>query len=306
MTAYHHGAACAKPEANKSARDERAQGLRKSIDAQIDTLAKAVDAARASEAFQAYLDTQARFHDYSWHNTWLILSQRPSATRVAGFETWKKLGRFVRKGEHGIMIFAPCKWKRERDKGDGSTETEQGIFFKSVYVFDVAQTDGRDLPTVDVPDIAVAADSLLSDLGAVCAKRGIALAFRRIEGGAYGFATDKGKSIVVDDSHATGQRAKTLAHELAHCALHWEDRGPLTRTIAELEAESVAYVVCKHFGLDTDVRSSAYIALWGGDSKSLKASLERIAKTARELIDDVEAVRSGEAPPVEHVQAVAA
>lgn len=306
MQAYHHGAACAKPEANKSARDERAQGLRKSIDSQIDTLAKAVDAARASEAFQAYLDTQARFHDYSWHNTWLILSQRPSATHVAGFNTWLKLKRFVRKGEKGIMIFAPCRFTKEREKPDGTTEETAGIFFRPVYVFDVSQTDGQALPDVPCPDVTETADSLLADLGKVCIKRGVSVAFQRIDGGAYGYATDKGKSVVIDDSHATGQQAKTLAHELAHCALHWEDRGPLTRTIAELEAESVAYVVCKHFGLDTDVRSSAYIALWGGDSKSLKASLERIAKTARELIDDVEAVRSGEAPPVEHVQAVAA
>ena len=104
------------------------------------------------------------------------------------------------------------------------------------------------------------------------------------------YATDKGKSIVIDDTYTTGQRGKTLAHELGHCALHWEDRGPLTRSIAELEAESIAYVVCRHFGLDVEVRASRYIALWQGDGKSLRASLARIANTARELIDDVEAV----------------
>ena len=90
--------------------------------------------------------------------------------------------------------------------------------------------------------------------------------------------------------HPTGQQAKTLAHELAHEAMHWEDRGPLTRSIAELEAESVAYVVCKHFGLDAEVRSSRYIALWDGDAKALRASLERIAKAARAMIDDVAAI----------------
>ncbi len=107
------------------------------------------------------------------------------------------------------------------------------------------------------------------------------------------------RQIEVDNQHPTGQQAKTLAHELAHKALHWDkDRGlpggtptgPLTRSIAELEAESVAYVVCTHFGLDVEVRASRYIALWDGDSKALKASLERIAKTARGIIDDVEAV----------------
>lgn len=92
----------------------------------------------------------------------------------------------------------------------------------------------------------------------------------------------------MNNGHPTGQQAKTLAHELAHEALHWDIKGPITRSIAELEAESVAYVVCKHFGLDVEVRSSRYIALWDGDAKSLRTSLDRIAKTAREIIDDAE------------------
>ena len=96
--------------------------------------------------------------------------------------------------------------------------------------------------------------------------------------------------VDIDNSHPTGQQAKTLAHELAHEAMHWEDHGPFTRSITELEAESVAFVVCAHFGLDTEIRASRYIALWDGDSKSLRASLERIAKTARTIIDDVDSV----------------
>ncbi len=99
----------------------------------------------------------------------------------------------------------------------------------------------------------------------------------------------------VNNTHATGQQSKTLAHELAHEALHKTDRTGLTRNVAELEAESVAYVVCTHFGLDVEVRSSRYIALWDGDSKALRASLERIAKTARAIIDDVEALDSQKA-----------
>ena len=93
----------------------------------------------------------------------------------------------------------------------------------------------------------------------------------------------------VDNQYATGQQAKTLAHELAHEAMHKEDRGPLTRSIAELEAESVAYVFCAHAGLDVEVRASRYIALWGGDGKALRASLDRISATARAMIDDAEA-----------------
>ena len=267
----------------KPSAQDKAKSLRKRIEDSVETLAKAVDSVRASDDFRRYLDTQARFHNYSWHNTWLIASQRPDATQVAGFQTWKKLGRHVRKGEHGIMIFAPCPWKRETDDG----ETEAGIYFKVVHVFDVAQTDGQELPSVECPTVQESADRLLADLRCVAAKRGIAVTFKRLDG-PYG-ASKKG-AIDVDDTHTTGQQAKTLAHELAHEVLHREIKGTFTRSLAELEAESVAYVVCRHFGLDSETRSSRYIALWDGDSKSLRASLERISKTARGIIDDVAAV----------------
>ena len=191
------------------------------------------------------------------------------------------------------MIFAPCPWKRERENQNGQTETEKGIYFRAVHVFDLAQTDGPDLPTVEVPDVQTAADSLLADLVRVAESRKIAVTFQPISGGAYGLS--KKGSVEIDNTHATGQQAKTLAHELAHESMHWEDRGPLTRSIAELEAESVAYVVCRHFGLDVAVRASRYIALWQGEGKALRASLERIATTARGLIDDVEAVQGGKA-----------
>jgi len=270
---------------NPSTKD-KAKALRTRIDDSLDGLAKAVDDVRASETFRQFLDVQARFHKYSWHNSMLIAMQRPDATQVAGYRTWQKLGRQVCNGERGIMIFAPCPWKREKETETGETETEQGIYFRAVHVFDVAQTDGPDLPTVDVPTVDARADDLLADLIRVVDSRGIAVDFRPVSGGPFG--ASKHGSIDVDNSHPTGQQAKTLAHELAHEALHWEDKGPFTRSLAELEAESVAYVVCLHFGLNTEVRSSRYIALWDGDSKALRASLERIANTARDIIDDVE------------------
>ena len=140
-----------------------------------------------------------------------------------------------------------------------------------------------------MPTIDDTADWLLADLVRVAEHREIVVRFQSLPSGAFG-ASKRG-SVEIDDSHPTGQQAKTLAHEFAHEAMHWEDRGPLTRSIAELEAESVAYVVCTHFGLDVEVRASRYIALWDGDSKALRGSLERIADTARAVIDDVEAVR---------------
>ncbi len=269
---------------------DKALQLRQQIDASLDTLAEAVDEVRASDIFRRYLDVQAKFHRYSWCNSMLIASQQPDATQVAGYRAWQKLGRQVRKGERGIAIFAPCPWKRENtDTG----EEESGMFFRVAHVFDVAQTDGDELPTVDVPTIASAADDLLDSLKTVASKRGIAVAFTAQPGTRMGVSMHG--SVEVAPDHPTGQQAKTLAHELAHEALHWEDRGPLTRSIAELEAESVAYVVCAHVGLDVEVRASRYIALWDGDSKALRASLERIADTARGLIDDLDAVESGRA-----------
>ena len=271
---------------NRSGRD-KSKELRGRIDDSLDTLARAVDEVRASDAFRSYLDVQARFHKYSWHNSMLIAMQRPDASRVAGYRTWQSLKRQVRKGERGITIFAPCPWKREIERGNGENETEQGIYFRAVHVFDVGQTDGQDLPDVQVPDIETRADGLLGDLRGVAQDRGIVVNFAPLSGGVYG--TSKGGTVDVDNGHATGQQAKTLAHELAHEALHKSNRGSLTRSMAELEAESVAYVVCTHFGLDVEVRSSRYIALWDGDSKALRGSLERIANTARAIIDDVEA-----------------
>lgn len=266
---------------------DKAKELRASIDSQLDTLARAVDEVRASELFQNFLKFQARFHSYSWHNSWLILTQSPNASRVAGFKTWQTMGRFVRKGERGIMIFAPRPWSKESEDG----ETESGVYFRPVYVFDVAQTDGEALPEIACPSIESDASTLLSRLERVALKRNLTLKTdNQVE---FGYATASGV-IAINDTHATGQRAKTLAHELAHAAMHFDKsvRAELNidRNRAELEAESVAYVVCTHFGLECAVRCSRYIALWQGDSKALKASLERIATTARGIIDEVESL----------------
>lgn len=287
MTILHCAPTRANPEQNSG--KDKAQELRKQIDDSVDRLAKAVDDVRASDTFKTYLNVQARFHNYSWRNTWLIFMQRGDATRVAGFQTWKKLGRNVKKGERGIMIFAPCPFKKEVERDNGESETESAMFFRPVYVFDLAQTEGAELPDVDVPTIDRAADELLAKLTTVAVSRGFPVSFQAISEGAFGSATKSG--IVVNNTHPTGQQAKTLAHEIAHTALHLTPDRPkeLTRNVAELEAESVAYVVCAHFGLDVEVRASRYIALWNGDSKGLRESMERIADTARAIIDDVEA-----------------
>ncbi len=276
------------PSDGKS-KPNKSQELRARIDGSLATFANAVDEVRASEAFRAYLDTQTKFHRYSWHNCMLITMQRSSATQVAGYRQWQKLGRQVRKGERSIAIIAPCTYKREVERDDGETDTEVGVYFRAVSVFDIAQTDGQDLPTVEAPTIDGTADDLLAKMVSVACSRDNQVNFGAIPSGAFGGS--KGGTIDLDDTHATGQQAKTLAHELAHEALHKSNQPDgLTRSAAELEAESVAYVVGTHFGLDSEVRLSRYIALWDGDSKALKASLERIATTARDIIDDLAAL----------------
>lgn len=288
MTSLSHS-----PPTEKWNATEKKRKLRERIGESLDVLAKAVDDVRASETFRAYLDAQAKFHRYSWHNCMLIASQRPNATQVAGFKSWKKLGRYVRKGEHGIMIFAPCPFKRTETDDDGKDTEREGIYFKVVHVFDVAQTDGKPLPDVDVPDVETAADTLLTSLERVATRRGIVVQYAELDSGHYGVS--KGGSIELATGHATGQQAKTLAHELAHEALHKKNRTGLTRAVAELEAESVAYVVCRHVGLDTTVRASRYIALWNGDTEALRASLQRITETARDIIDDIDGLQAGKA-----------
>ncbi len=273
---------------------DKAKVLRQTIDDRLEQLAKAVDDVRASELFKQYLDVQARFHKYSWHNTMLIVTQKPDAERVAGFKTWTTMGRHVRKGERGIMIFAPRPFKRTETDDAGNDTERQGVSFRPVYVFDVSQTDGDPLPEVEVPDVETAADTLLASLERVAAKRGIAINYTNLDAGYFGVS--KGGTIDLATGHATGQSAKTLAHELAHEAMHKHDRPDgLTRTVAELEAESVAYVVCSHFGLDVEVRASRYIVQWNGDAKALRESLDRIATTARDIVDDAEAVKNGKA-----------
>ena len=171
---------------NRQASDDRARGLRQQIDDSLDTLAKAVDEVRASDTFRRYLDVQARFHRYSWHNSMLILMQKPDASQVAGYRAWQKLGRQVRKGERGIMIFAPRPFHRETENANGETETVDGIYFRPVHVFDVGQTDGEALPTVDVPTVDTAADDLLADLLRVAQERKIDVKLGAVAGGAFG------------------------------------------------------------------------------------------------------------------------
>ena len=260
--------------------------LRKSIDNSLSRLASAVEEQRSSEEVQRYLETMARFPTYSWRNAWLISMQRPQASLVAGFCHWKRLGRKVRKGEKAIRIISPCPIRR----ATADDEDRVRMFFKTACVFDVSQTDGKRLPTAEVPEVQANAESLLAALERVASKRGIAVRYGHMEKGTFGVS--KGGAVEIATGYSTGQQSKTLVHELAHEAMHRQlgtnDPFGNGRRIAEVEAEAVAYVVCRHFNLDVELRASRYIASWSGDGKALAGSLGRVSAASQRLIEDVE------------------
>jgi len=271
----------------------KAHDLMKRVRAHVEALGAEIDAAKASAEYLAWLECCARFHRYSLHNCCLILSQKPDATRVAGFRAWHKLGRHVRKGEKGIAILAPCTGKRKETVTDTETGRESEretayTYFKVVYVFDVGQTDGKPLATLDTS--ARGGDrGLLDALLAVASARSVSVEFRELTGEEHG--ASMGGEVYVDSGLDPAGRFKTLCHELAHEHLHQTDGDPTARDTREHEAEAVAYVVCQHFGVDGG--SAKYLATWGADTEKLMERFEHIHATATGLITDLEATLAG-------------
>lgn len=243
-----------------------------------------------SEAMTRYLDMLSRFHKYSFGNVMMILAQKPDATRVAGFNAWRSLNRFVKKGEKGIAIFAPMMLKQregtvEPAGNDASTETKRVLRFRVVHVFDISQTEGEPLPE----PVRVGGDPgvCITRLEQFIASKNIVVEFVESLGGAEGVSL--GGRIQVLKSLPPAERFATLVHECAHECLHRGEDRPATKTVRETEAEAVAFVVCRAIGLDTGTASSDYIALYQGDTATLSASLDRIQKTAAEIIAAVTA-----------------
>ena len=238
-----------------------------------------------SETLKEFLATMARFHNYSFGNAMLIGTQKPEATHVAGFHTWKKLGRSVKKGEHGIAILAPMASRkdRERTESDCRDDDTSRIFgFKVAYVFDVTQTEGEPLPefantTGDPGDWLVHLEESIREAGVI-------LEYDHIPGGAKGVSV-KGKITVRPDMPANETFA-VLAHELAHELMHkeYERRSETTPQIRETEAEAVAYTVCLACGMDSTTRSADYIQLYRGNEETLRESLTFVRETAARII----------------------
>lgn len=239
-----------------------------------------------SDTLKRFLDCMGRFHEYSWHNCLLIACQMPEASLVAGFRRWLALGRHVRKGEKGIGILAPmaCRKKQEADGADDETETViRG--FRVVHVFDVSQTEGDELP--EFAGIHGDPGELLLRLEQMTRGSGIRLTDEALPMGTQGVSR-KGE-ITLAAGLPPAERFAVLTHELAHEWMHDEEhRRHMPKTVRETEAEAVAYVVCRAFGLDCSTRSSDYIQLYRGDEITLTESLQRIQTTATRIIQSLD------------------
>ena len=267
-----------------------------------------------SEKYKSYLSTMSKFHNYSFNNTLLIAMQKPEATLVAGYQAWQKnFERHVNKGEKAIRILAPApyKIKEERDKLDPVTgemmfdengmpqkeETEVTIpAFRAVSVFDVSQTDGKPIPELEVNELLSTVEGYEDFVQALMNISPVPIAFEDIPGDSKGYFSTAEKRIAVQENMSESQTLKTMVHEVAHSRLHDKevnqsmDIPVKDRNTKEVEAESVAFTVCQHFGIDTSDYSFGYIAGWssGRNMKELKSSLDTIRKTASELITGIE------------------
>ncbi len=246
-----------------------------------------------TEVLEKYLSALARFHDYSFRNMMMIVNQFPDASKVAGFHTWRKLGRWVKKGESGIAILAPMIGRNKDEaesinRGEVTQSNAKAVFgFRAVHVFDISQTEGEELPKLS--EISGSAEHNLLFLESVYATLNIKLETRPMPEGTRGVSL--GGHVVVKEGLDNTMRFRILAHELGHELLHRDivgDEVIKSHELIETEAESVAFVVCKAYGIDTQALSSEYIRLHRGDTKLLMASLDRIQQTATRIIGLIE------------------
>lgn len=261
----------------------------------MQTLETGVTQYMTGEQYTTYLKAISKFHNYSFNNIMLILLQCPDATHVAGYTSWQKnFHRHVKKGEKGIRILAPAPFKAHRKAEDGTDEEILVPNFKVTYVWDISQTDGDDLPALESDVLTGDVDGFTALFSAVKAVSKYPIELSDISGGALGYCNYNEKRIVVQQGMSEAQTVKTAIHELAHSLIHSPEQAkvdgvrPDQRT-REVQAESVAYVVCNHFKLDTRDYSFPYIASWSTDLslKELRQSQEVICKTAHLIIESL-------------------
>lgn len=276
-----------------------------------DRLENGIKELYASDSYAQYISAMAKFHHYSFGNALLILFQCPTASRVAGYNTWKQLGRQVKRGETSIQILAPCGFKAylEYEKKDPKTgrtmfgpdgkplmerEYIQPNRFKIAHVFDVGQTEGKELPRISVAELSGNVEDFAGIYDRLTALSPLPVEQREFPGSAKGYTSFMENCVVVRPGMSQVQTIKTLVHEIAHAKLH--DPGdmlveaqPKKKGQKEVEAESIAYVVCQYYGIDTSDYSLGYVASWsrGTELAELKASLDVIHTTAGEIIEAI-------------------
>ena len=269
-----------------------------------------------SERYREYLKVMSKFHNYSFRNTVLIAMQKPDASLVAGFSAWKNnFERNVMKGQKGIKIIAPSPYKIKQEMQkidphtqkpvigkDGKPVTEEKEVtipaYKVVSVFDVSQTEGKELPDIAVDELTGDVDRYKDFFAALEKTSPVPIAFENIEGGSHGYYHLEDKRIAINEGMSELQTLKTAIHEIAHAKLHdidlnapKDEQPRVDRRTREVEAESVAYTVCQHYGLDTSDYSFGYVAGWssGRELSELKSSLETIRSAAAEIINSIDA-----------------
>ena len=293
--------------------DTRRDEMHSTIEQWIEDLINLVDEATVSEAFQQWLDVQSRFHDYSHRNTLLIKRQCPEATKVAGYNTWRnEFDRYVKEGEQAIWIWAPIITTRcpscenspsYHDRSDCEydetprEEWSKGLVgFKPVPVFDVSQTDGEPLPALET-EAKGGNGELLPALLNTTDEFGLSAEIVPPEEWSYGNARGvckegsqgSGPVVEVIARENLADMATTLIHEYAHAMLHVGVEDDTERSKREVEAEAVAYIVGRYYGLDTS-GSAFYLAAWESDDlEAVRERLSRISRTAQDIIDVVEA-----------------
>jgi antirestriction protein ArdC len=269
------------------------ENIKKVTNQAIEQLVAALNQGR-SETLTQYLAAIGRFHRYSLRNVMLIASQKPTATHVAGFHAWHKLGRSVKKGEKGILILAPSvRRKHENAEQNEAEELPTAVHFRAAYVFDISQTDGKELP--EIGSVNGDPREYRERLAKFVTEQSIVLEYSDEIAPARG--TSAGGKITLLPGQSQAEEFATLAHELAHEMMHRDERRSTSKRSRETEAEAVAFVVCHAIGLETGSASLDYIQLYEGDAKLLTASLECIQKTATRILNAIGAEENS-APPV--------
>lgn len=288
-----------KPKKSQQEKDDEIKEL-------TDKLENGIKEVFTSGRYCGYLSAMSKFHSYSYNNTLLIHLQKPNATYVSGFVSWKTMGRYVKKDEEGIRILAPCPYKTtkymdivdaetgqvKRDsQGNPMKEKREITYasFKAISIFDISQTAGKPLPELaeelqgTIPDYTILMDSV-KEIAPV------PIRFESWDKSKKGHYDLANKEIVIKSDMSELQTVKTAIHETAHSILHRDKEHIKDSGTMETEAESVAFIVCQHLGLDTSDYSFGYLAGWSSDKEllELKSSLQTIQRTAHEVIENLD------------------